>query len=358
MKKLLIILLILVASMVLFGCGEATPTSSPSVSKTDQTIETHELYDVQFAVLSARSSTYAIGVILADTINKESDWLRATCPEGVNMDVNLKSIVQGGQEAEQHTFVWASNGGIWDANRHIGAYGDPPFNAYDYNEIKHLFFWGMAGNVLVTLDPEIKTIEDLEGRKGVVDDTPGGNRYAVWKVIFEKAGVQIEPEWIKRAEAIEALKDGLIEFWLGGVEPQPGGEWKAGAGLPDLIATEDVYYIDVDASIIEAVIEELDFPGVVLTVPANKMGETQPQPFNMIANSMWWGAHEDMPDEVVTEFMRIVYDTCETWKEHKPDRAVVSKDTLAAIGAPESRYHPAALKFYEEHGVALTTYGK
>jgi len=212
--------------------------------------------------------------------------------------------------------------------------------------------------VFVTLNPKLKTLKDLEGKRVITDDVKGGETAYLMEAVIKEAGVNAKYEYMKQAAAIEALKDGLADAWIGGLEPVMGGKWKAGRGLPDLIATTNVYYIDMDPAITERAMKKLGFPSVILKVPAGMMGATQPEPVYTSANPMWWGAHQTMPDEVVTELMQVVYDNCETWKNIKPDREVMTKQTLASIGISESQYHPAALAFFKAKGIPITTFGK
>ena len=361
MKKVYLVALaiVLVAGLILAGCSSPAsppaPTPAPAPAPAPPTIP--KPYEVTFGVLSATSSTYAIGVVLAEQVNDQSEWLRATCPEGINATVTLKQMVEDSALRTQQ-FFFASESTIYFCNQHTGPTGEPPFNTFDYSEFMPMFFWGVAGKVLVTIDPKLKTLEDLEGKRVIVDDVKGGETAYLLEAVFKEAGVNAKYEYIKGSAAIEAMKDGLVDAWVGGLEPQMGGEWKAGRGLPDLIATEDVYYIQMDPAITESALNKLGFPGFVLTVPAGKMGATQPEPVYVLANSMWWGAHQSMPDEVVTELMQVVYDNCETWKDYKADRAVMTKQTLGSIGVPESRYHPAALAFLKDKGIPITTFGK
>ena len=351
--------IVLVAGLILSGCASPTPSPKPTEPTTPTPAKPTitKPYDVTFGVLSSRSSTYAIGVVLAEQVNEQSEWLRATCPEGISGTVILKDLVQN-QDFRTHQFFFGSESSIYSGNLHTGAFGEPPFNTFDYNEFKPMFFWGIAGKIIVTINPEIKTLEDLEGKKVITDDIKGGDTARLIEAVFKEAGVSAQYEYIKQAAAIEAVKDGLVDAWIGGLEPQIGGGWKAGRGVPDLMATDDVYFIQIDPSYAESTMKKMNFPGLVLTVPAGKMGKTQPEPVSVLANPMWWGSHQSMPDEVVTEFMEIVYNNCEGWKDIKPDRAVMTKQTLGSIGIPESRYHPAALAFLKNKGIPITTFGQ
>lgn len=73
---------------------------------------------------------------------------------------------------------------------------------------------------------------------------------------------------------------------------------------------------------------------------------------------MWWGAHKDFPDDVVTELMRIASDTVDTRENAQAGLSVCKPQNFGLNGLPESDYHPAALKFLKEKGIKIGTWGE
>lgn len=361
------LMVVLVIGLVFSGCAAPAPVPAPiapapgpepttplPTPAPEKPTAAHEPYEITIQTIPAGTSAYAIGIVFANQINGESEWLSATCPEGINPMVHMKQAVED-PELRKHALMFNTEASVYSANMHVGATAEPPFSTFDYTEFRPCYLWGVAAGFMVTLNPELKTLKDLEGKRCVIDDVRGGSKAQWWPVIFKHAGVNIKPEYMDKRAAIEALKDGRIDACgTLSAEPQIDGGWVPCSGLPGLVAEAEVYYVNQDSASLEAAIEELNYPAFILTIPAGCMGEKQqPEPLPTFCYAMWFGVHESMPDEVVTEIMRVAYKYCETWKEYSPSRAIITRQTLGSIGVPESRYHPAALEFLKEKGVPI-----
>ena len=68
-----------------------------------------------------------------------------------------------------------------------------------------------------------------------------------------------------------------------------------------------------------------------------------------------WGAHKDLPDEVVAEILRIYLTNISSFGEITPGAKILNRESIAAMDVPESRYHPAAARFYKDNGVKMTS---
>jgi TRAP-type uncharacterized transport system substrate-binding protein len=65
----------------------------------------------------------------------------------------------------------------------------------------------------------------------------------------------------------------------------------------------------------------------------------------------------DMPDDVVAEILRVVFENAPKLKEATIAAEIITKDTLASLSMPESGYHPAAVKFFKSKGIKITGFG-
>ena len=61
-----------------------------------------------------------------------------------------------------------------------------------------------------------------------------------------------------------------------------------------------------------------------------------------------------MPDHVVTEILRVVYENVHKFKEYTFLGAILTQETLASLSVPAGSYHPAAVKFFNEKGIKIT----
>ena len=57
-----------------------------------------------------------------------------------------------------------------------------------------------------------------------------------------------------------------------------------------------------------------------------------------------------MPDEVIKEVLRIIYENADAFGDLLPAGNYICKETMTRVGSPEIM-HPAAVDFYREKGL-------
>ena len=217
---------------------------------------------------------------------------------------------------------------------------------------------GWSIDVLYTLDPKIKTIQDLKGKRIVVDAGPGRTRLIQFQGIFKAAGIggQVKFEYMTGKAAADAVRDGRIDAAYGGASLwKPPNTWTPSPFTKELVSTKDVHFITVPEKYIKAMMKETGFPSSWVALPPKTMGPLQTEPLIGLTRPNAWAAHLDMQDHVVREIVGIAYENADKFKDYVPAGALISKNTLASIGVPEDRYHPAALKFFKEKGIPVTS---
>ncbi len=172
--------------------------------------QTHEPYQIELYSIPAGFPPYAISVGVAEIINKKSSWLRAVALEGRGPTEALKYVVTDPQK-RTHLFFFNQPKWIWAADKQIGPFRNFPF---DYiNEIKSVALIGAAAVTLVTLDPDIESLEDLRGKKVAVDSGPERGRQILFEAVFKQVGIlnDIRFEYMQGNAAAGAMRDGLID---------------------------------------------------------------------------------------------------------------------------------------------------
>ena len=95
---------------------------------------------------------------------------------------------------------------------------------------------------------------------------------------------------------------------------------------------------------------------VAHTVPAGCMSETQTEPWVGTGKIIGWAADEQVPDDVVYEVCRIIYENAEQFATYHQALAFVTQETMADWGVPEEDMHPGALQFYDEYELEIGSY--
>ena len=313
-----------------------------------------EPFKLTLTSLPAGFAAYSLSVALADMINKDSTWLRATAVEGRGPVVPLKMLAKDPKKRKDLLFFltpWE----IWQAKKQIGPFKGLPF---DYDKFRYVCLVGWSIDVLYTLDPKIKTIKDIRGKRIVVDAGPGRTRLIQFKGIFKAAGIadEVKFEYMTGKAAADAVRDGLIGVAYAGASLwKPPNTWAPSPFTAELVASKDVYFISTPEKYIKAMMQETGFPSTWVALPPKTMGPLQTEPCIGLTRLNAWAAHIDMPDHVVTEILRVAYRNADKFKEYVPAGEIITKKNLAAMGVSEDRLHPAALNFYEEKSIPIAS---
>lgn len=357
-----ICLILVLASLPFMAACAPAPTPPPTPptpappTPAPPTPPTPEPYEIEASTIPAGFASYVIGVALAELINKNSTWLRCTALEGRGPVEHLKLLVTEPEKRATYLFFntpWEQ----WMAERQMGPFADFPF---DYSEFKFVALIGCAANGIIVTDPKIKTLEDLRGKRIITDSGPGKGRYTAYTGILKQAGIteeDVKHEYGSGSAAGDALRDGLVAaIYSGATLVEPPNTWLPSPFEAELIATQDIYFLSFPEEYIEAFGEETGFPATAATVPPGMFSPLQTEPYTFLTKHLAWCAHRDMPDDVVYEICRVIYENAEQFKEFIPAGAIITKETMATMGVTEEALHPGALKFYKEKGVPITSF--
>lgn len=321
----------------------------------------HEPFAIKISSLFPGTQAYILGIGLAEMINKNSTWLTATAPEGPGPIADIKILITE-PERRKDTLFFTSLPTNWYATLGIGPFAESPFNTYDYSEFKHVCLLGFGADGLVVRDPNIKTLQDLRGKTVVMDTTPGKERGAAFLGIFKAAGVsedEMRVEYLKSGEACNALRDGMADACHVTVTlSELPDTYVPSPALMELMAQRDIYFLSFDETDIQAMKAEIGNPRDALAVPPRQMSSLQTELWTILSNPLTYCAHVDMPDYVVAEVLRIIYENIEVLHEYTPMAKILTQDTMATMGAVEDDIHPGAVKFYKEKGIPITSFGK
>lgn len=363
MKKFTLLALLIVALLAfggLMGCDDAEEVVEDVVDTPDETpeetpdtdddevadVEIPDEYSIEIYTYYAGTTTYVIGAGLAELINENSEWLRATALEAPGAPTN-KMMLKMDEDMRDKAFV---QGFVYHAL--IGA---PPFEE-PYYDLREVTSYGVSVNFFMTNNPDIRTIEDLDGKRVAVGTRPHVAQVDMPLLYLEMAGVSVTPEYLGHADGAEEMRDGNVDaLFSGGLVTASDFETVAPVPvLAELLAMEDMYFISLDEELHNAALAELGMPLVPgpITIPPYGFHESQDYPVIGRGEAISWIAHKDMPDYVVKEFLRIIYENTERFAELVPAGAYVSPDTMSHVGLPE-HMHEAAIEFYRDNGIYI-----
>lgn len=300
-------------------------------------------YNIQIMTFRVGSSTYVMGVALADLINKNSTWLRATAVETPGVETNAK-ILALEPEKRKNTLVWTSQTTVWMLeNLEIQGV------KFRYDTLKPVSLFGLSGNSFVTLDPKLRTVKDLKGKRVALAPKGIWGMSTFHAIMFEKMGIKANFKYMGLEAAVSALEDGLVDAAVAGVIMEKPGKFSPTPALQGLVATKSPYFVSYDAAEAGEIFKKWGAPMVTSVIPPKQMGPTQTEPWVVAGLGLLWGADVQMPPEVVYEICRVIYENVGKFAEYHVTGAAVTKETMAFVETTDrSKVHPGAMKFYDE----------
>lgn len=317
----------------------------------------HEPFQLEISTIPAGFASYNIGVALADLISKNSTWLKAIHIEGRSPAAHMRTLVTKPEKRKNYLF-FNTTWDLWEAKKQVGPYTKFPFN---YDEFRFVMLMGIAGNGLCTKDPNMKSVKDVAGKKVIFDSTPGSGRELVYYGVLREAGVAIEslkPQFSAGQAAAEALRDGLIDvIYTGSTLQRLPNVHLNSPFMTELVSTVKTYFVPFEEKHVKAFIDKTGHPATLMMIPPKMLGPLQTEPYGTLIKPLGFCAHMDMPDDVVAEILRVVFENAPKLKEATIAAEIITKDTLASLSMPESGYHPAAVKFFKSKGIKITGFG-
>jgi len=350
MKKVLAMLLVLL--FVVAACAPAAPTTptappatptAPAESGGDGTPAPKH---ISIYTNISGTSTYVLGVALADIINRHSDWLSATALESPG-PTETASMLMASPDRWQNAI-----GYIIIADALIGT---PPFTE-PIDAFRGIATYGLVSNVYMTTNPDIRTLEDLQGRRVAIGTRPNVPRVDLQERMFEILGVEPVFEMLTFGAGVTALSDGRVDAVLGGAFAVDSNweRWIPNPALAELLARDTVYYIPMDENALWEAKRSLNheiMPGVV-TVPAGLYDSNWNEPLTIMAHFLTWSAHYTFPDATIQEILRVMFENYAEFANYMENGAFITPENMAQMCIPES-IHPAAEAFFLEHGIYI-----
>jgi TRAP-type uncharacterized transport system substrate-binding protein len=317
-----------------------------------QALAQDKKYEVEISGLWAGTNPYSIAVYWAQLINKNSKTVKAIAREGRGPAVDMKTCIMKPEKRKSLVFfqvedeVWAARQQIGDWKKFVGK--------YNIDNFKHIAFGGFTVDVLLTTNSDLKELKDLNGKSVVISNVSAASaKSKAFMEMFDAVGVKPKYQYLGMNAATDAARDGTVDVIHGGINPIGPNQWSPSPYLNELFAMKAVYPISIPRDVLVKVKQKTGFPGVIVSIPAGQISKQQTAPTTAAGKCMNWGVDASMPDEVVTEIVRIYVENLDKFAQLSPAARIITRKTVAAMEVPESRIHPAALKYYKQNKIPV-----
>jgi TRAP transporter TAXI family solute receptor len=328
---------VLVLAVVAAGCtggGGGTQTgteSKPIVQKNDE-----GKYEITIYTGSGPGSVYfAIGSMLAKITNKKSDLIAAKAVTSGASVANCKAIDKGEAQVAiaQNDVTWYA----WE--------GKFQFEGHPVKVLRAIgTLYPEPVQIVVRADSDIKTIYDLKGKKVVVG-AAGSGVAATAERVLKAAGIwdEIEPVYQTFEEAAQSLVLGQVDAEFTVIAyPAPA--------INQIAVKVPVRIINVPDEVVQK-LHDQGYPFYVKVVIPKGTYNGMDEDAQTIAVKATLVVHKDLPDEVVYELTKILYENIDDLaKAHQVAKQIKMDEAFEGLMVP---LHPGAIKYYEEHGITV-----
>ena len=199
---------------------------------------------------------------------------------------------------------------------------------------------------LVTMDPNIKSVADLKGKKVSIGAAGSGVYFNAMDVLAA-AGLteeDISPQYQSFADSADALKDGKIHaaFIVAG-PPTPA--------ITELFTANPAYLVPIDGAVAEKLLEDHPFY-TVHSIPANTYkGQTEEVKTVTVKATLIVSASASEDD--VYALTKAIFDNAEAiTAAHAKGAELSLENATSGMTVP---FHAGAAKYFAEKGITVQT---
>jgi len=198
---------------------------------------------------------------------------------------------------------------------------------------------------LITMDENIKSVADLEGKK-VSIGAPASGVYFNAIDVLAAVGLDeddIVPQYQSFNDSVESLKDGKIDaaFVVAGA-PTPA--------VVELMTTSTAYLVPIDGEVAEKIMDSCPYY-TAYTIPADTYkGQTEDVTTITVKATLIVSA--DLDEDTVYNVTKAIFDNVEAiTAEHAKGAELSIENATSGMTAP---FHKGAARYFEEKGVTVT----
>jgi TRAP transporter TAXI family solute receptor len=343
-----LILLVVLA----FGACSNKASEAPSGSAAQAA---NEPYQVDIYSYTTGTFTYVMGMALADIINEQSTWLRATAVEAPGSSANELMMYDADDQKRQHTIYYGIGDNAWR--------GTMQFENKQNTRSKIAFCIGLIMNGLFTCNPNINKLEDYAGRTIALRAPMSSDSYW-WQAIIDDAVKGVKFESIDTNSAAESTLNGIVDGWFGGSFSKTTDlqQWVGNPTTTEFLARAKTIHFINQPKASDQKIRKIpggpfeNFYETVATVPAKALDPRQTEPWDVAITNVVYLTDQDMPEDVIYEMVRLMGENSAKLAEYHPQGAFITPETMSVYTYP-NEFHPGSMKYFKEKGVTPTFLG-
>ena len=336
MKKFFAILLALVMVLGLAACGgsssgSSTASTAPSASIAGNLGVKDGGSDLTFTTGGPAGTYYAFGGVIAQKVSEVTST-KVTAITSGGSKANVEALEMGDaqlafSQSDVLSYAYAGTRSFSDT----GA-------VTNFSIVAPLY---MEQVQIITLNPDIKTIEDLGGRAVSIGAAGSGVYFNAIDIlnVYGLTESDIRPTYQSFDESTEALLDGQIDaaFVVAGAPTN---------AVVSLAATNDIYLVSLDDEHISKLMAESPF--YAKAIIAKDVYGT-PEDATTVAMSAVVIARNDVSDVDVYNFLYGTFENLDSLAHAKA--AELSLEFASSFGGVP--YHPGAVAYFADKGINI-----
>ena len=260
--------------------------------------------------------------------------LKCTAPSTGGSIANINAIKAGDMDM-----------GVAQSDWQYHAYnGSSEFEGNKFDNLRAVFsVHGEPFTVIARADANIKSFDDLKGKRVNIAN-PGSGQYATMQVVMDALGWTMDDfalaSELKPAEQAAALGDNKVDAIIYTVG-HPNGS------IQEAVSTVEANLVPVTGEAIDKLIADNPYYAAA-TVPGG-MYEGSPEDTNTFGVKATFVTSADVPDDVVYQVVKAVFDNFDRFKRLHPAFETLSEEQMISDGL-SAPLHPGAEQYYKERG--------
>ena len=260
--------------------------------------------------------------------------LKCTAPSTGGSIANINAIKAGDMDM-----------GVAQSDWQYHAYnGSSEFEGNKFDNLRAVFsVHGEPFTVIARADANIKSFDDLKGKRVNIGN-PGSGQYATMQVVMDALGWTMDDfalaSELKPAEQAAALGDNKVDAIIYTVG-HPNGS------IQEAVSTVEAILVPVTGEAIDKLIADNPYYAAA-TVPGG-MYEGSPEDTNTFGVKATFVTSADVPDDVVYQVVKAVFDNFDRFKRLHPAFENLSEEQMISDGL-SAPLHPGAEQYYKERG--------
>lgn len=331
--------------LLIASCGNSNNSNGSGETTGEE--KTSKVVNLTHLTTPSGIGEYEWGLMVDKILNDNSSWLRQNTLESQGYIYNFKTMVDDPKQRET-LVINVDPITPWLASQKKAPFEDGMKDV----ELQTLYnsIWLVWS--FVTEDPNIKSIEDLAGKR-VALGGKAGTATAIAEEVLKAAGVydQLESiEYLNLGEIGSALLDGRVDAGICNASYNAvTNKVRPATALIDLEASgREFRYLEIDEQILDKTINERGCPIRKVVMPGGTLPMQSSEDILLYVNPNIVGVDKSFPEEYAYEHVKALINNVDVLNSSGGMGVLFSKEFLCY---EVNNLHPGAKRAYEEAGL-------